>query len=378
VGATITLAVAIGVARFAYTPLLPDMVNLFGWGFAQAGDVASANFMGYFIGAMLAPLLLRSSQRRAWFALSLMISVGTTYAGAHVSSLAGWIGLRFASGVASAFCLIMITTLLLWALSRYKATHLGNIHFAGVGIGIVLSMGAVMMGGGVDVQWARLGGWSAVLMLIGWMLLSRQIDLVGEQPPSTKSVRSPVRAVPLIWGYGFFGFAYVIAATFVVAMAQRLTTSAGEAQSVWVIVGLALIPSVYIWQYWAGRYGLLRVLAVAYVVEALGMLLLAATESYLGLAIACILLGGTFAAITALGLSAAQLATPDRVASVVSAMTIAFAFGQLLGPAVSGRMADYFGDFFLASLLATALLLVAAGLVGFSKRRASVTPADSD
>ena len=198
VGATLTLAVTIGIARFAYTPLLPEMVVRFGWGFAQAGDVASANFLGYFAGAMLAPYLTHSPQRRAWFALSLMVSVGTTYAGAQVSTFVGWIGLRFASGVASAFCLVMITTMLLWALNRHRAAKLGNVHFAGVGIGIVLSMGAVMLGGGVEIQWARLGGWSAVLMLLGWFLLSRRIDDIDEQAQASSPVRTPVRVTPLI------------------------------------------------------------------------------------------------------------------------------------------------------------------------------------
>ena len=152
-------------------------------------------------------------------------------------------------------------------------------------------------------------------------------------------------------------------------MAERLSSTTTQAQLVWVIVGLALIPSVYLWQYWAGRFGLLRVLTIAYVVEAIGMLLAAVTDSYFGLACACVLLGGTFAAITALGLSAAQLARPDRIASTVSAMTVAFAFGQLIGPAVSGRMADYFGDFFWASMSATALLLAAAALVPLARRK---------
>ena len=85
VGATLVMAAAMGIGRFAYTPLLPQMAAEFGWDFTAAGDIASANFLGYMIGALLAPALARSSMVRLYLALSLMASVGTTYLGAEIS-----------------------------------------------------------------------------------------------------------------------------------------------------------------------------------------------------------------------------------------------------------------------------------------------------
>ena len=102
---------------------------------------------------------------------------------------------------------------------------------------------------------------------------------------------------------------------------------------------------------------------MAYLVEAVGVVAAGIGESLAVLLFACVLLGGTFGAITALGLSAARFAAPYNVAGAVSAMTAAFALGQWLGPAIAGRMADYFGDFVIASLLAGALLLISAGLI---------------
>jgi MFS family permease len=146
-------------------------------------------------------------------------------------------------------------------------------------------------------------------------------------------------------------------------MAQRLHTPGIDARTVWTVVGLAFVPSVYLWQWIANRFGLLNTLKVSYLVEAIGVVLAGLTSSYAGLLLACVLLGGTFGAITALGLSAARAAAPTRVAFAVSAMTVAFSLGQLIGPALSGRMADASGDFVLASLLAAGLLVAAAGLV---------------
>lgn len=359
------MAAALGIGRFAYTPLLPEMVAQYGWAFAAAGDVASANFLGYTLGALLAPKLMAGNVRLA-IALSFMASVATTYIGAEVDSYVGWLVIRFAAGVASAFCLVIVTTHLIYTLADSRAEHMGNVHFAGVGMGILLCMGAVQMGGDVAAQWARLGALSAVLMALAWFLLPRQP--LDAAPPgvntSTAAAQSASRTLwLLITGYGFFGFGYVVSATFVVAMAKQLSVDASLAGSVWWVVGAAMVPSVYLWQAAAQRFGLFSALRTAYLLEALGVALAGVGETLWVLYVACVLLGGTFAAVTALGISAARISAPNRVAYAVSAMTVAFALGQLLGPAVAGRMADVLGGFMWPSLLAAALLVAAAILV---------------
>jgi len=365
ISVTLVMAAAMGIGRFAYTPLLPQMVAEFGWGFTAAGDVASANFIGYMVGAMLAPRLAASPQVRLWVAFSLMASVVTTYLGAEIQGYAGWLVVRFASGVASAFCLVVLTTNLIYALAHERSERLGNVHFAGVGIGILLCMAAVFRVGAVADQWARLGALSAVLMAVAWLLLANQEFRSSSQHAASSSAGTGSHAGlwRLITGYGFFGFGYVVAATFVVAMAQAIEAPGFDPRSVWLIVGLAFVPSVYFWQWVANRIGLAATLRTTYVLEGVGVLLAGASSSVAGLVVASVLLGGTFGAITALGISAARAAAPHRVAFAVSAMTVAFALGQLLGPAVAGRMADVLGDFFWASVIAATLLAAAAVLV---------------
>jgi len=358
------MASAMGIGRFAYTPLLPEMVAQYNWSFATAGDLASANFIGYLVGALLAPAITQSQNIRVWLAASLMASAATTYLGAEADSFNLWLAVRFLSGVASAFCLVAVTTHLMFVLADERQERFGNVHFAGVGLGILICMLAVYGGGDVSTQWARLGALSAGLMAVAWFLIGKhQFQPIPVVPRQRLSLDFDWTLWRLIIGYGFFGFGYVVAATFVVAMAQRLDTPGIDVRSVWTVVGLAFVPSVYLWQWIANRFGLLNTLKLAYLVEAVGVVLAGVSGSYPGLLLACILLGGTFGAITALGLSAARAAAPRRVAFAVSAMTVAFSLGQLLGPAVSGRMADASGDFVMASLLAAVLLVAAAALV---------------
>ena len=366
ISATLVMAAALGLGRFAYTPLLPKMVAEFDWTFAAAGDVASANFFGYMIGALLAPRISSSPQIRFWVAFSLMASAATTYLGAETGTYMAWLGVRFLSGVASALCLVLITTQLIYVLSRESTERLGNVHFAGVGIGILVCMLGVYGAGDVAQQWARLGLFAAVMMALAWFLIAplqfaRPQQQISESPGSS----ADSGLWQLIVGYAFFGFGYVIAATFVVAIAGGLETGgldtvSFDARSVWVVVGLSLVPSVYVWQWVANKYGLVHTLCAAYLVESAGVLIAGVSNSYAWLVVACVLLGGTFAAITALGLSAARAAAPARIAFAISAMTVAFAVGQLLGPAVAGRMADIFGNFVWSSVVAAVLLATAA------------------
>ena len=357
------MAAAMGVGRFAYTPLLPQMTLAEGWTYAQSGDVASANFLGYLVGALMAPALASSHYVRLWVAMSIMLSAGTTYLGAEISGLPAWLTLRFLSGVASAFCLVIMTGLLMQTLRSERAEHLGNLHFAGVGVGILLCMAATYMGGDVAEQWARQGLVASLCMAIAWFAIG---NVAWPTLTANTDTHQRFKVDNTLWrvivGYGLFGFGYVIAATFVVAMGERLDDIGMDAGVSWVVVGAATVPSVYLWQWLANTRGLGFALVLAYLVLATGVLLAGMAETMLLLLIAAVLLGGTFGGITALGLSAGR-ALSSNIARVVSAMTVAFSIGQLLGPAVAGRMADLFGSFFWPSALACVLLLVSAALV---------------
>lgn len=356
------MAAALGVGRFAYTPLLPQMVSAEGWTYGQAGDLASANFVGYFIGALLAPFLIASRQVRKWVALSMIASVVTTFLGAGVTGYEQWLVLRLAAGIASAFCLVVITSQLMQTLQNNEAGHLGNIHFAGVGLGILLCMAAVQMAGDVSQQWARQGLLAAFLMASAWFLISRgPWQLTQEVGPAVKMAISSAVA-RLVIGYGLFGFGYVVAATFVVAMGERLSLQGIDPGVSWIVVGASTLPSVYLWQWFAHKKGLRLALVVSYLVLAVGVFLAGWATSIWLLLLGAAFLGGTFGGITALGLSAGR-ALSGSVAKIVSLMTVAFSLGQLFGPALAGRMADLSGGFFWPSVLASVLVLLAAGLV---------------
>ncbi len=367
-GATLTMAAALGINRFAYTPLLPPMLEAFGLSLADAGDIASANYAGYALGALAAPVALRSNARARILACALAASVISTALAAWAQTWGEWMLVRFLSGVASAYCLVMATALLGQVLIRTGEQTLGNLHFTGVGFGICVTAGVAWWQPDVAAAWLYLAAIAALLMIAAWRCfrgaLRPQLGDRGITPgPATGWPRNTWLVIA---AYGLFGYGYVVSATFLVAIA-RVQGAPGTEQVTWLAVGAAAVPSVWLWQRLAAAASLRSALITAYIAETIGVLIAGYYGSLAALAIAGALLGGTFAAITALGLSYARATVHDAsafaAARVVGHMTVAFALGQWVGPALSGRLAQASGGFLVPSLVAAGFLIAGTVLL---------------
>jgi MFS family permease len=215
--------------------------------------------------------------------------------------------------------------------------------------------------GSVHAMWAGLGLVSALALVWSWSVLRRlrpHATGSGAAPPASPHPPLARAALArLIVAYGLFGFGYVVTATFIVAMARGLAHAALLEPLTWVVVGLLAAPSVALWQHLARRSGIFTALRVAFAVEACGVLLAGYGEGAFALLVGGGLLGGTFMGITALGLSAARDIAGRHPGRVLGWMTAAFGLGQLLGPAVAGRLAESTGGFGAPSLLAAVLLV---------------------
>jgi predicted MFS family arabinose efflux permease len=364
---TLLLAAAMGVGRFAYTPLLPPLREVLDWSLATAGDVASANFLGYLLGALLAAPFAQRSTRARWLLAGMVGSALTTALGAVGDSVTFWLLIRLLSGVASAFCLVLGTATIVEYLVDRKRPGLVALHFAGVGVDIVLSVAvieSVRWGGGtVHAQWGGLGVITTLLMAWSWWVLRRLPVGVHASVADAGQETAPPTAhgelVRLVIAYGLFGFGYVVTATFIVAMARGLDNAALVEPLTWAVVGLLAAPSVAFWQHLARRSGIFTALRVAFAVEAVGVLLAGYGSGAPALLIGGALLGATFMGITAMGLSAARGIAGRHPGRIIGWMTAAFGLGQLIGPAVAGRLAEVTQGFGLPSLVAAVLLVIA-------------------
>jgi predicted MFS family arabinose efflux permease len=356
------MAAAIGIGRFAYTPLVPPMQDALGWTVAQAGDVASANFLGYMLGALVAASVAHRAERGHWLAAAFAASAATTLAGAALESFYAWLAVRFLSGLASAFCLVLGTAVVFEFVASRREPQWGALHFAGVGTGIVISVFVIELaraaGASMFAQWGALGVGAAILFAGAWLIIR---GLPAAPPPAPRVADAPARAsaplVRLITAYGLFGFGYVVTATFIVAIVRPLEHATVFEPLTWIVVGLLAAPSIFVWQRVAQRLGIYATLRVAFGLEAAGVVLGGA------------LLGGTFMGITALGLVAGRQRAGAHQDRVIGWMTASFGLGQFLGPAVAGRIAEATGGFAWPSVFAAALLAVGIALLRGLERR---------
>ena len=308
------MAAALGIGRFVYTPILPAMLTGLGWSKSDAGLVASANFLGYFIGALLAGRPFAVARPRPWLLTALAISAVSTAAMALPSDIASFVGLRLAGGGASAFVIVCASTLVLERLSISRRGSLSAIHFAGVGFGIMISAIAVsaMLASGAGWRSLWIGsGLLAMLAAVGAALLIPAAENVAASPKPAVSSASPSGMGAMIVAYGLFGFGYVITATFLVAIVRLNTEIRALEPWVWTLFGLAAIPSVTVWGWLGRQIGIMNAYAAACAIEAIGVAASVEWVTTPGVCFSALLLGGTFMGLTALGFMAARILSPE-------------------------------------------------------------------
>ena len=358
------MAAAVGIGRFIYTPILPFMAASLELSTAEAGIIASANFLGYLVGAVAAGLFGIRQRPRDVLLLALAVSASTTGLMAVASSMTAFLALRFAGGAASAVVLVLGSSLVLERLAQQGRAGLSAVHFSGVGAGIAVSalITWVTLRMGYDWRAIWLGGCAfavAALLLVGWLVPGG-----GPQAAAPDAARQ-APAVGFWWlvlAYGLFGFGYVITATFIIAVVRATGLSPGIEVAIWLAVGLAAVISVPAWSAVGRHIGVLPAFAVACLVEAGGVASSVVFTSSAGLVVAGALLGGTFMGITALGLMAGRAMAPADPRRALAWLTAAFGAGQVAGPPVAGYGHDLTGDFLWPSMLAAVALLVAAAL----------------
>ncbi|MCC0005971.1 MAG: YbfB/YjiJ family MFS transporter [Methylobacteriaceae bacterium] len=373
VGGVLAMASAFGIGRFVYTPILPVMIADGALTPASAGVVAAANFLGYLLGALAGASAATQRHPRLFF-LSGLLAGGLSLAGmAGPPSIPVFSAMRFVGGFGSAFVIVCLSSMALEPLVRAGRIGLSAAPFAGVGLGIafssVLVSALAAAGVGWKTMWIANGLVATGLALVLFFLLPAPPP-VHRSAPAAGAGRariSPALAA-LVLSYGLFGFGYVITATFLVAIVRETASLATLEPYAWAIVGLAGALSIPFWSWVARRTTDVFAYVAGCLVEATGVALSVVSPTPTTIVISGIFLGGTFMAITAIGLGIARRLTrmaPQRAQAI---MTSAFGLGQIVGPALAGHMRETSGSFFAPSLSAAAALVVAAALGAFVAR----------
>lgn len=357
VQAAAALAASMGIGRFVYTPILPLMHTQAGLSASLGATLATANYIGYLIGA-LAGILIPGVVRSAVVmrtSLVVLISTLALMPTTHDGSI--WFALRLVAGIASAL-VFMIAVSALHAHLRGKFQHLAGWGFGGVGLGIALS-GVLVFGirfiGTWTTAWLASAALAVVCAVVAWGLSPEPRPIITPDAPGTTGPRRTHRwFMALFISYFLEGIGYIIAGTFLVA-AIDLAAPEWVGSAAWIVVGLAAFPSCALWAWLSRRWSRPTLLLVALLIQAIGIALPAVIGGVGPALISAFLFGVTFLGVGSIVLAiGAHLQFPRAVAL----LTAGYSVGQILGPlVVTPLLRDGYRD---ALLLGSAVVLAAA------------------
>ena len=364
----------IGVARFAYTPLLPVMQQQSWIGDADGGWLAALNYAGYMVGALLAATVRSIHVKDTLYRLCLVLAVLTTAGMALTEHFWLWAGLRFLAGFSSSGAMLLASGLIMhWLIQHRQRVELG-IHFAGLGLGIVLAAVAVEAMLALSMNWqAQWWGFSVLavgLLVPAWRWLPRPLPAVPGASGSEAAAKPPTRTFMrwMLAAYFCAGYGYVISATFIVTIVEREPLLAGAGNWTFALVGLAAAPAVMLWDLVARRIGYLGALIVAMGLQVIGIVLPAITTSLAAVLFSAVLYGGTFLGCVSLVLTMAGRLYPASPARLMGKMTLAYGSAQIIAPALTGMLAEATGHYSIGLWLAGGFVALGALLLAWLRR----------
>ncbi|MDN7428265.1 YbfB/YjiJ family MFS transporter [Burkholderia sp. AU45388] len=383
------LAVVLGVGRFAFTPLLPLMLADGSIGLKAGSWLASANYAGYFAGALSCAALRVAPARMVRFGLAATVLLTAAMGVGHL--LPVWLVVRFVAGIVSAWTFVFVSQ---WGLRRLADLHApewSGVIYAGPGVGIVVTglIGSALAGQHAAVGWLGFAALSAVLSVAIWRTFGAAPAPAPAHaqatPPAaaphmatgasaTQAARADTRghradAAWLVALYGTPGFGYIITATFLPVIARAaLPAGSPWPDLFWPMFGAALIVGAITAARLPGHWDNRLLLAAGCATQTLGIAAGIVWPDAVGFSVGSALLGLPFTAITLFAMREARRLHGERAAGLMGYATASYGVGQILGPLVAAPLAARFGSFTPALWVAAAALLIGAG--GFAARAA--------
>ena len=359
----IALMMAMGIGRFALTPQMPHLLSEGQIDLTGAGLIAAANYLGYFVGAVDSIFARSHHHVRGRLYGGLWLCVLLTLASYWADGFWPHLVLRFGTGVASAWVLVMITSLSQPLAIAAGRPRLGALIFAGPGLGILLTgllaLGSNLMGQSSATLWL-VYGLVALLMLLAILPFLPKPTIAVTQATSAGNNGSIVH---LCWIYFLYGLGYIIPATFLSQMANAQFKGAWQADLFWPCFGLAAALGVVVTSLRRKKpHTTRRWLMATLWLQAAGVFACLLGNSW-GLALGVLLCGAPFLACMQLVMARLREVAPHGYQRSTGLLTASFAIGQLSGPLLASVSSHLSGGLQPALVVAGAGLLLAGSVL---------------
>lgn len=372
----------LGLARFAYTMILPAMQAGLKLSYEGMGLIGTANFIGYLSAVVLSPLLIRSFRPHPTIVSALLLIALCMFAISRSATIWTVAAFYAVTGLGTGFANIpMMVMVTYWFRSSHRGKAAG-LMIAGNGLAIIFAgfliprFNAIYGNDGWRMGWLVLGAISLAIAVVAALLLRSQpadkgLEPMGDPTPLSAADlelrnRSRVGSILVRLGllYLIFGVTFMVYGTFIVTtMIQDYGLSERQAGFYWSWVGFFSLFSGVGFGMLSDRIGRSRGLALVFAVQTTAYLLAGLKLGLVALVISIVLYGLAVFAIPAIMAAAVgDYLGFARAAGAFATITIFFAVGQAVGPGAAGFIAGATGAFTTAYQVAALLTAAAAVL----------------
>ncbi|WP_072681989.1 YbfB/YjiJ family MFS transporter [Arcobacter sp. LA11] len=367
----IAVIIGLGVARFAFTSLLPPMLD----GFLTvtfAGILASVNFAGYLSGSILSMFIKDINQKVILFRMGIVLCIGTTVILGLTENETVWLISRIIAGFGAAMTFVVGSAIVMSKLNFENKTKAMGIHFSGIGFSILTTdlISRAVLNSGADWKdsWIVLTIFATVASIYSMYILcfDKKVETKIVKHKFDKSLFN-FFVILIIVAYFTEGVGFVVQATFLPDIINSLEGLEGYGNLTWTLVGLAGIPSCIIWMRLAHKYGSVNIIMITLFIQMIGILIPTMTSNiYLNL-LSGVLYGGTFVGLVALFMNLGGKLAGNNPVVLMGAVTTSYGIGQVVAPLYSVYFVEKYGNYDYALYLTALIVFGGILLLFFSK-----------
>jgi predicted MFS family arabinose efflux permease len=371
---SLTPTVGLGIARFAYALVLPDMRDTLGWSYSAAGFMNTINAVGYLAGALIAARCIKRfglSAALRWGTLACLMSLALCALSGNFIVLSS---ARLLAGLGAAIAFVASGALAATIAQSHpeRANFLLSLFYAGPGLGILTS-GLIAP---FVLQALGPGSWWIVWWALTLLSVAMTIPLLlapfdaGASLSGAVSTKIAIRPLLIyLTGYFLFGAGYIAYMTFMIAYVRDGGGGAPAQSAFWCLIGASAFVTPWVWRRVLARNSGGVSTAIIQGVNAIGAALPLFGHSPLLLAISALVFGVAFFAVVGSTTAFVRFNYPPAEwPTAIAVLTITFGIGQILGPIATGAITDAFGSLSYALNVSAVMLAVGAIASAFQGR----------
>lgn len=363
-----SLFIVMAIGRFAYTPILPFMQHAEHMSDQAAGLLATINYLGYLIGAII-PMFFIFKSKVVDVKIYLILNILSIILMGFTTNYIFWSILRLIAGITSGTVFVLASNVVLEALRQAHKEGISGLLYSAVGLGLFFSSIYVFFftdESTWQMTWIILGAISLILGLLVIFLMKenppRELPGNSDTSEEDKTAHRPNPKFMRWFSIAYFceGAGYIITGTFLVAIIKSIPAFSDYAALSWMFVGLGAIPSTVVWSLIAEKLDYSKATYMAFGLQIISVCLPVISHNIVSLIISSLLFGSTFLGLTTLFMSKGQMLMfqTGSQSNFIATLTVIYSVGQMIAPFVSGYLIGESGNYNSALLFATAILVL--------------------